>query len=281
MKVITIATHTNHHLERLLASTRKFNIEIELLGEGRVYTAHDDKTKWTLEFLEKQDDDEIVLYTDGYDSAFLRDTKYIEEEFLKLDHPFVLGTEQNFNCDEPPISKFRYYMNYPRGKKPYRFLNAGGWIGRAGYVKGILKLIEKDGANDQDILNQFITTNRDKLKLDHDHRIFSCIAGRSGMEDHDYVLDANGMIKNTITGSHPAIIHAAGKNFYGMYKVTSKLDYFPEETFTEEEVKQYEKSQFWNRLTAKTTRDNYLFHFLLKLLVVLVVLSAVLAIFLS
>lgn len=262
MKVITIATHANHHLDRLLASTRNFNIEIELLGQGRTYTAHNDKTRWTLEFLEKQDDDEIVLYTDGYDSAFLRGASYIEEEFLKMDHPFVLGTEQNFNCDEPPLSKFLFYLKYPSGKRPYRFLNAGGWIGRAGYVKDILKQIEKEGANDQDIFNQFITSNQDKLKLDYEHKIFSCTAGRSGMEGHDYILDSNGLIKNTITGSHPAIIHAAGNNYYGLEKITSKLDFFPKEEFSEAEIKNYEKYKFRNTVIAYTTKDNYLFHVL-------------------
>lgn len=273
MKVITIATHSNHHLERLLASTEHFGIDIQLLGKGRTYTAHNDKTRWTLEYMEQLDDDEIVLYTDGYDSAFLRDLDYIEQEYLKMDHPLVMGTEQNFNCDEPPFSKFRYYLNYPKGKRPYRFLNAGGWIGRVAYVRDILKLVEKDGANDQDILNQFITSNADKIKLDHDHKIFSCIAGRSGLEEKDYQLDDNGMVKNTITGSHPGIIHAAGKNFVGLYKVISLLNFFPKETFSDEEQKQYKKSRFWNKLTAHTTRDNYLFHFLLKAFVAGVVLG--------
>lgn len=267
MKVITIATHHNHHLERLLVSAKKFDIEILQLGKGREYKSHNDKTRWLLEYFEGLDDDEIVLYTDGYDSVFLSDLKYIEEEFLKMDHPFVMGTEQNFNCDAPALSKLGFYLSYPKGKKPYRFLNAGGYIGRVGYVKDMLKRVEKDGENDQDMLNQYYAKNHGTIKLDHDQKIFSCIAGRSGMEDDDYEL-TNGKIRNKITGSCPGILHAAGKNFYGLYKVTSQLEFFPEESFSTEEIKQYKKSQFWNKLTAYTTRDNYLFHFLLKSIVV-------------
>lgn len=275
MKVVTIATDHNHHLERLLVSARYFGIDIILLGQGRKYQSHNDKTRWLLEYFEGLDDDEIVLYTDGYDSVFLSGLDYIEKEFLKMDHPFIMGTEQNFNCDASPLKKFDFYLSYPKGKKPYRFLNAGGYIGRVGYVRDMLKRVEKDGENDQDMLNQYYSKNHGTIKLDHDQKIFSCIAGRSGMEDSDYLLDAQGKIKNTITGSNPAILHAAGKNFYGMYKVIRQLGFFPKESFGDDEIKQYKKSRFWNGLTAYTTRDNYMFHFLLKSIVAVAVLTLI------
>jgi len=275
MRVVTIATHHNHHLERLLISAKKFNINLELLGQGVEYVSHNDKTKILLQYLEDLDENEIVLYTDGYDSVFLSGLEYMEKEYIKMNHPFVMGSEQNFNCDAPALAKLRFYLNYPKGKKPYRFLNAGGWIGRSGYVKKMLKLVQKEGENDQNMLNQYITKNHGSIKLDHDQKIFSCMAGRSGMEDRDYRLDDNGKIQNTLTGSYPGILHAAGKNFYGLYKVTSQLKFFPKESFSEEEIKQYGKSRFWNRLTAYTTRDNYLFHFSLKLGVVLLILSTI------
>lgn len=268
MKVVTIATDHNHHLERLLVSARHFGIDIIQLGKGREYKSHNDKTRWLLEYFEGLDDDDIVLYTDGYDSVFLSDLKYIEREFLAMNHPFVMGTEQNFNCDASPLAKLDFYLSYPKGKKPYRFLNAGGYIGRVGYVRDMLLRVEKDGENDQDMLNQYYSKNHGTIKLDHDQKIFSCIAGRSGMEDHDYMLDAEGKIRNTVTGSYPGILHAAGKNFYGLYKVINQLGFFPEETFSQEEINQYKKSRFWNKLTAYTTRDNYLFHFLLKATVI-------------
>lgn len=275
MKVVTIATDHNHHLERLLVSAKHFGIDIIQLGKGREYKSHNDKTRWLLEYFDSLDEDEIVLYTDGYDSVFLSDLNYIEKEFLAMDHPFVMGTEQNFNCDAPPLAKLDFYLSYPRGKKPYRFLNAGGYIGRVGYVKEMLLRVEKDGENDQDMLNQYYSKNHGTIKLDHDQRIFSCIAGRSGMEDHDYALDADGKIRNTVTGSNPGILHAAGKNFYGLYKVISQLGFFPVETFSEGEIRQYKKSRFWNKLTAYSTRDNYLFHFLLKSIVAIIVLTLI------
>ncbi|SMD37741.1 hypothetical protein SAMN04488029_3438 [Reichenbachiella faecimaris] len=265
MKIVTVATHHNDDLERLLISARKFNIEVELIGIGREYIDHYIKTDWLLEYLEGLDDNEIVLYTDGYDSVLLNDTSYIEEEFLKFNHPMVFGTEQNFNCMSSFFGKIGYFLKYPKGKKPYRYINAGGWIGRAGYAREILSKVV--GGDDQSLLLKYITKNKTAIGHDIEQRIFSCMAGRTGMEDRDYVLDDNGRIKNTNTGSNPAILHAAGKNFYGLYKVTRKLGFFPEEKFSDEEINQYKKSKFWNTLTAWTTADNYLFHLWLKIIV--------------
>ena len=278
MKVVTIATHHNPDLERLLISARKFNIDVELIGEGREYTDHYVKTDWLLEYLETQSPDEIILYTDGYDSVILRDPEYIEEEFLKLNHPIVFGAEQNFNVEASFFRKFLYYLNFPKGQKPYRYLNAGGWIGRAGPAKELLKNVI--GGDDQSLLLKYMTRHKDALKHDEQAKIFSVMAGRSGMEDHDYRLDENGMIQNKITGSNPAIIHCAGKNFYGMYKVISQLGYFPEETFTEQDLKQYRKNKFWNSMTHYTTMDNYLFHFLLKVIVGSIAISGLVALLL-
>ena len=264
MRVITIATHSNHHLERLLSSAKEFGIEVELLGQGMKYETHNDKTRILLDYLGELDKDEIILYTDGYDSVFLSDLTYIEDEFKQMDHPFVMGTEQNFNCDAPFFEKLSYYLKYPKGKKPYRFLNAGGWIGRAGYVKDILKLVESEGECDQDMLNRYLTENKGKIKLDYHHKIFSCLAGRAGMENKDYILDQSGKVKNVVTKSHPAILHAAGKNFYGMYKVTSKLPYIPKESFDKNEIDTYRLSKFWNVMTAYTISDNFLFHIIVQ-----------------
>ncbi|MEP1094372.1 MAG: glycosyltransferase domain-containing protein [Cyclobacteriaceae bacterium] len=273
MRVITIATHRNDDLERLLISARRFNINVELIGEGREYLDHYVKTDWLIEYLATLDPEEIVLYTDGYDSVILRDTNYMEEEFLKLNHPIVFGTEQNFNVEASLFRKFIYYLNYPKGKKPYRYLNAGGWIGRAGYAKDLLSKVV--GGDDQSLLLKYLTKHKNALAHDIDQNIFSCMAGRSGMEDHDYSLDDNGLVVNNVTKSRPAILHCAGKNFYGMYKVLSQFNYFPKETFSEQEMKRYRKFKFWNTLTAYTTADNYLFHLLLKSSLILLGLIAV------
>ncbi|MEQ8627620.1 glycosyltransferase domain-containing protein [Ekhidna sp.] len=265
MKVVTVATHHNHHLERLLVSARKQGIEVELIGEGREYIDHYIKTDWLIEYLETVDKDEIILYTDGYDSVLLQDESYIKEAFEKINHPMVFGAEQNFNCEASFFKKIDFYLKFPKGKRPYRFLNAGGWIGRAGYAKELLTKVV--GGDDQSLLLKYVSKHKTSIKHDTDQKIFAVMAGRTGMEDHDYRIDENGKVQSTITGSNPAILHAPGKNYYGLYKIISQLKFFPKETSTEEEIKQYKKSQFWNSLTAKTTADNYLFHLLLKVFV--------------
>lgn len=262
MKVVTVATHHNHHLERLLISAKKQGIEVVIIGEGREYIDHSIKTDWLLEYLETVDKNEIILYTDGYDSVLLRDENYIQEEFEKFDHPMVFGAEQNFNCEASFLKKFDYYVRFPKGKKPYRFLNAGGWIGRAGYAKELLSKVV--GGDDQSLLLKYVSKHKTAIKHDTDQRVFACMAGRTGMEKHDYTIDDQGRVQSSITNSRPAILHAPGKNYFGLYKIISQLKFFPEETFSKAEIKQYWKSKLRNVLIAKTTDDNYLFHLLLN-----------------
>ncbi len=265
MKVITIATEINKHVNRLIKSANHFGIEVHILGRDTTYRDHNDKSIIVLEYLRSIDNSETVLYVDGYDCIFLRDLTYIQEQFSSFNHPFVISTEQNFNCDSALPNKLFYYFKYPKGKKPYRFLNAGGWIARADYAITILEKVLAKSGNDQDLLNKYFSTNHTALALDYDHRIFSCTAGRTGLESQDYVLD-NGMVKNRLTGTNPAIFHAAGENFIGLSKIIKLVPYLKNEVYNEKSLnKKYAYSKFVNTLTARMLPDNFLFHLLLKI----------------
>ncbi len=265
MKVVTIATESNKHLERLFNSAKHFDIPVIVLGKGKVYRNHNDKTAFLLEFLDDIDSSETVLYVDGFDCVFLRDLEYIERQFKTFNHPFVISTEQNFNCGSSLLQKLFYYFKYPAGKKPYRFLNAGSWIAKADYARSILEKVLVENGDDQDLLNKYLALNHDSLSLDYRHEIFTCTAGRSGLETQDYEIE-DGMIKNQITDSYPAIFHAAGKNFIGLSEIIKFLPYLKNELVDDPLVrKNYAYSKITNYLTAKTTKDNFLFHLLIKL----------------
>lgn len=264
MQVITIATERNRHLERLLASARQFGIEVKILGEGKQYHNHNHKTEILLDYLSSIPAEEIVMYVDGYDCIFLRDLDYVQDTFEKYGHPLVMSTEQNFNCDAPLFKKLRYYLAYSKGTKPYRFINAGNWIGRAGYTRSILSQVIEDGGNDQSVLNIFFSKHPEAIRLDYNHELFTCTAGRMGLEKKDYTL-VDGRLRNNLTGSFPAVFHAAGKNFYGLAIIVSMLPFMaPEEAVSEEAAKSYRKYRRWNQATALLLPDNFLFHLLLR-----------------
>lgn len=264
MKVITIATKINKHLKRLIKSADHFGIPLQVLGKDMSYRDHNDKTIILLNYLKEVKDSEAILYLDGYDCIFLRDLNYIEEQFESFHHPFVISTEQNFNCDSSFPLKFFYYLKYPKGKSPYRFLNAGSWIAKADYATMVLEKVLAEKGNDQDLLNKFFALNHGSLALDYDHRIFTCSAGRTGLESEDYVLE-NGLVKNRVTKSFPAVFHAAGENFIGLSKVIKLVSYLDDEIYEERSLnKKYTNSKFINTLNARILPNNFLFHLLLK-----------------
>lgn len=269
MKVITIATEINQHLERLLQSATHFNISLEILGKDRIYRDHNDKTIILLEYLNSIQSSETVLYLDGYDCIFLKDLTYITETFKKFNHPFVISTEQNFNCDSPFPQKLSLYLKYPKGSRPYRFLNAGGWIANAGYAIEILqKILAKEG-NDQSLMNRYMAENHNALCLDYNQEIFTCTAGRTGLEMKDYRLKY-GRIQNTITGAFPAIFHAAGKNFIGLSKIIAQLPYLKNEVIEDKSIiNNYDYSKFMNKINAWVFPDNFLFHSTLKVAIMI------------
>lgn len=278
MKVITISTSGEDKIKRLLQSAASFNITIEIIGDKKRYESHNDKTLILLDFLGTQNPDETILYIDGYDCIFLRGLDYIKAEYEKFDHPFVMSTEQNFNCDFPLRQKLKFYSKLRNAPGPYKFLNAGCWIGKAGYVKNILQQIG-NGVEDQTMLNKYLSNNRDKIALDHDHSIFTCTGGRAGLEERDY-SNIDNLLRNNIKMTLPAVFHAPGRNFPGLNKILSMLKLkYERQTETKEMQKSYAYSKWMNHLNATILPDNFLFHLILKtgvLILTLIVLIIIL-----
>lgn len=267
MKVITISTSGEDKIKRLLQSAATFKIPIEIIGNNKRYESHNDKTLILLDFLKTQVPDETILYIDGYDCIFLRDLTYIKTQFEKFNHPFVMSTEQNFNCDFPFLQKLTFYSRLSNAPGPYKFLNAGCWIGKAEYVKNVLLEIG-NGVEDQTMLNKYLSTNQDKITLDHRHSIFTCTGGRAGLEEKDYA-NINNLLRNNLKGTFPAVFHAPGRNFIGLNKILSmmELDYARQEE-TKEMQKSYDYSRRMNGLNSFVLPDNFLFHILLKIVLI-------------
>ena len=204
MKFITVDTNTSPKLERLMRSCQHFGIPLEVIGAGRPYPYHGVKIQYIVEYLEAQEPDETVLFVDGYDVVFLTCAEEIESKFNSFDHPFVLSTEQNCNVDGGLRVRFPTWFYYPKGKKPYRFINTGSIVGKAGYMLDLLRRLQIQATDcEQTILNRHFTKHESDLALDYDQNLFTCTAGRTGLEEDDYRVE-NGRLRNNLTGSFPS-----------------------------------------------------------------------------
>ncbi|MXN64270.1 hypothetical protein GR183_05090 [Stappia sp. GBMRC 2046] len=264
MKFITVDTAASPKLERLMRSCRHHAIPLEVIGEGRPYPGHGAKIEYVIEYLSAQDPDEVVMYVDGYDVVLLANSEEIERKFREFGHPFVFSTEQNCNVNGGLFARFPVWFRYPKGKRPYRFINAGTFIGKAGYMRDLLQRLDAALApSDQTVINQYYVHHPAELALDHDHEIFTCTAGRTGLEDEDYRVE-NGRLLNVVTNTFPCVLHCPGKNFIGLEKIVSKLAIAgaPYKAGVEEGRK-YRKSRRMNRINARLLPDNFLFHLML------------------
>lgn len=279
MKFVTVATHSTPDFEVFQKSAVQHNISFDILGWGKEYTSHKCKSIWLIEYLKNLPDDEIVLYTDAYDALILCDEEEILEKYTQFGHPVIYSAEQNINIEGTLSEKLTTYLKVRNGKKPYQFLNAGQWIGRAKAVRDILEetlasdMFDSRNNNDQSLLIKYMSLYRSAVKLDSKNLIFSCTAGRTGLEKKDYSIK-NDRIFNNITETTPCSIHFAAKNFEGANWVVSQISYLHDVAFTSE-TPQYSWYKFKNRLIDLTCQDNFLFHLVVHSLLILTLLLSV------
>ncbi|MEQ8524383.1 glycosyltransferase domain-containing protein [Gracilimonas sp.] len=279
MKFVTVATHSTPDFEIFQKSASQHKISFDILGWGKEYTSHKCKSIWLIEYLDNLPDDEIVLYTDAYDALMLCPKEEIIEKYDQLGHSVIYSAEQNINIDGTFLEKVAIYLRVRNREKPYRFLNAGQWIGRAGTVRNIIKetlssdKFDSKNNNDQSLLIEYMSYFPDVIKLDTKNIIFSCTAGRTGLEKDDYSIK-NDRIFNSITKTTPCSIHFAAKNFEGANWIISQISYLKGSSFTSKTPK-YNWYKFKNRLIDLTCQDNFLFHLVVhSLLILALVLSA-------
>jgi len=261
MKFVTVDTNASPKTERLLRSCRWHGIPIDVIGGGRPYPYHGAKIQYLLEYLEAVSDDEAVMFVDGYDVVFLSGPEEIDAKFEAFGHPFVVSAEQNCNVDGGLRVRLATWLDYPKGLKPYRFINTGTFVGRAGYMRALLQALDVQPTDcEQTLMNRYFTRHRDAIALDYRQQIFTCTAGRTGLEEEDYEF-AGGRLRNRITGSLPCVLHCPGKNYIGLEKLIAPLPIAGGAYQADAaERRRYRTSRFINRLNARIYPDNFAFH---------------------
>lgn len=138
MKVVTCISDPERWWYRniLEPSCRQHKLElVPLITEGPWIT-HRTKDFMLLDYLGKIDPNEIILFTDGYDTLFLSGEEEILRKFTSFDKPLVFTAEKNCWPDK------RLKNLYPFSPTRSRYLNSGGFIGYAWKILELLKRYE-------------------------------------------------------------------------------------------------------------------------------------------
>ena len=168
MKIITCITNPEEigYKHALKASCNFFNLDLITLTHPGKWDSHRHKDTYLKQYLLSLPGNEVVLFTDGYDTILLGGEKEIMERYRRIapDGGIVISAEKTCYPD-PNLAS-----TYPMTNTPYRFLNSGGIIGTAADILSALAAIEemKSSLPDDPFLfsNQYLWT-RIMLKKDN------------------------------------------------------------------------------------------------------------------
>ena len=244
VKVITAATEETDGLRRLKESAIRYGIPLKVLGIEKDWTGGNvsrlenpgggQKINLLKEYLnrdEELNDDDLVLFVDGYDVMFTGPIEFFLERYKEFDCKVLFAAERSCWPDEGLAS------SYPEVEWPYKYLNSGTFIGTASELKRITEEHIEDTADDQLYYAKKFLSNEYDMKLDYRCKIFQTTEGC--WNDMKYVIENKdaglglGDMTNTLFQTKPCVVHGNGspkaKVFFNRicdYIGCSRLGYF-------------------------------------------------------
>lgn len=261
MKVVTVINQTNNlnfNLLRLSCSLNKLQLVVLVSNKSNFFSRRI-KDDLLDAYLEEQDGDELIFFTDGNDAFLMAQEKEIIEKFNVFKEDLVFSTETSCWPDR------NLAIDYPKGiKSRYKFLNSGGFIGKVGLIRNLLKDTNFDLHNFEES-NQYLWTKRflkypRLIALDYTCELFCTFSPEVGEEYlqpnansssyayynfmkkwfNDNFQIRDGRIFNSITNTSPCQVHFNGfskqlidAEIIGM--IYSRIENYPEVQFYYEE----------------------------------------------
>lgn len=174
MKLVTIATHSDHYFNYLKKSCRRYNSDITILGWGQKWPGFSFKSKLINDYLVDIEDDEIVCVIDSFDVILLRPISELETFFRS--YSSITGINMIVALDIQPykiisiINKIRFDTCHDIS------LNAGTYIGYAKEIKKMIKEIYIDPSlDDQILLTKYVKENPHSIHIDTSNLFFLTI----------------------------------------------------------------------------------------------------------
>jgi len=132
MKNIVVATKKNIGYYKILEeSCKKHNIDLITLGLGQKWKGFHMKFELWYKYLNKLDDNEIIMLNDAYDVIILQNSDIILKRFKKYKKK-ILFCSQKGNLSRLAFNKFKNNV-----------IASGSIIGEVKYIKKLIKLIYK------------------------------------------------------------------------------------------------------------------------------------------
>jgi hypothetical protein len=230
MKVVTVINDDKDPYFNLLRTSCALNgLNFVVLVSSRTdFSSRRIKDELLQDFLLDEDEDEILLFTDGTDVVFMAGEDEIMSKYKAFDSDLVFSTEMG--CFPDTAMAEQYEIDH---KTPYNFLNSGGFIGKAGLIRELLNEKHSDDNPNFVWSNQYLWSkrylkNKHRVKLDTYCSIFFTLYTPIGQEYYPqykkeslkyksawfdkYVQIESNRLKNLITGTTPCQAHFNGSS---------------------------------------------------------------------
>ena len=189
---VTYATHSFSMFEELV--NNEFNIKITVLGYGKKWNGFMDKINSVMEFSKTINDNDIIVFIDGFDSKVNKNTSGLLNEFYK------------YNCDilvsADPVNKNNIFLYYA-SKRVFgiadgdTIANSGLYMGYAKAINKLCKkILEKNILDDQEGFNKYF--NKQSMKIDFNNKIF-----------HNVRYNCNSVVSSAYFVSYPGAVKAS------------------------------------------------------------------------
>lgn len=163
MLVVTVATQWNSRLENFKRSLNLCKYQYVILGYGERWDGWNWRTKKYLEFLDQQQNNEIIIFVDSYDVIALKKSTHILDTFKAFQKNIVVGAE--WYCGSRKNCKSLDNL-WHKKVRPYRqYVNCGFVMGYAKDLKNMYEnlLYYND---DQFGIAHYIESNSSTVALD-------------------------------------------------------------------------------------------------------------------
>lgn len=235
MKIVCLVTDESHYgfANWLEPSCLQHDLELIIIKYTEDYLSHKMKDILLLEYLKRSRTNEVILFTDAYDTLLLTGEDEILNKFKKFNSPLIFSAEINCWPDRelekeyPPDTSNHFF----------KYLNSGGFIGESQYIRELIeKYYEEKIINhsvykwsNQYTWNQIYLREQNKIALDRKGEIFYTLSSsistsrtfayhqdskerlKALEEDQQRILKEvifdNNRLKSNVTQTSPCHVH--------------------------------------------------------------------------
>ncbi|CAM3926698.1 glycosyltransferase domain-containing protein [Mucilaginibacter galii] len=176
MKVITVASNLNDvgFNDFLRTSCEFYNLDAIVLEYEDVFLSNRIKDALLNVYLQNTSDDDVIFFSDATDTVFVSGEEEIIEKYKAFDSPLVFSAEINCWPDKS------LEADYPVPDVHFKYVNSGGFIGQAKFIKEIYNkypiFTTADNPSylwsNQYYWNTIFKTESELIRIDHNCEIF-------------------------------------------------------------------------------------------------------------